>query len=220
MENNAQRVKDENLRFFGKIVASISHEIKNVMAIINEKAGLLKDLTLMAEKGAALDPARIQTLAEDLKFQIKRGDGIIQNMNKFAHSVDEDIQQVDLDELVVLMTLLAERFASRMVVKLNLKRSENSIKIRTHPFLLESLVWECLSFAMETCEKEETVTIMIKKSENAAEVRFGLENRFSDQLQSFPGDVTKILMKELQANLMIDSETGELVLSLPEDIQS
>ena len=219
MENDTQKVKDENLRFFGKIVASISHEIKNVMAIINEKAGLLKDLTLMTEKGVALDPIRIQTLAEDLKLQIKRGDAIVQNMNKFAHSVDEDIQQVDLDELADLMTLLAERFASRMVVTLNLKTSENARKIRTHPFLLEFLIWECLSFAMETCEKDGTVNIMIKRSENAAEVRFALtKNRFTDPLSSFPDDSTKKLMKELQANLMIDSETGELVLSLPAEL--
>ena len=31
------------LQFFGKMTASISHEIKNVMAIINESAGLLDD---------------------------------------------------------------------------------------------------------------------------------------------------------------------------------
>jgi len=55
MENSTQGSKDDSLRFFGKIVASISHEIKNVMAIINEKAGLIKDLTLMAEKGVESD---------------------------------------------------------------------------------------------------------------------------------------------------------------------
>ena len=38
------------LQFFGKVSASIAHEIKNVLAIINENAGLLEDLTFAARK--------------------------------------------------------------------------------------------------------------------------------------------------------------------------
>ena len=34
------------IQFFGKMAASISHEIKNVLAIINENAGLLEDICL------------------------------------------------------------------------------------------------------------------------------------------------------------------------------
>jgi len=216
MENDTQKSKDENLQFFGKIVASISHEIKNVMAIINEKAGLIKDLTLMAEKGVALDPARIQTLAEDLKFQIKRGDAIVQNMNKFAHSADEDSRQVDLCELTDLMVRLAQRFALRLSVTLDLKFPETTLKIKTHPFILESLIWDCLSFAMETSEKNGTVNITINKPEDTAELRFGLTgNRFTDPLQSFPGENTKFFIKRLHADLLIDKKTGELLLSLP-----
>ena len=33
----------EGFQFFGKMSASISHEIKNALAIINENAGLLED---------------------------------------------------------------------------------------------------------------------------------------------------------------------------------
>jgi len=46
-------------------------------------------------------------------------------------------------------------------------------------------------------------------------MRFGGAANHSDPLKSFPGDGTKMLMKKLQANLSIDNETGELVLSLP-----
>ena len=42
---------ESGLRFFGKISASISHEIKNAIAVMNENAGLIKDLIMMAERG-------------------------------------------------------------------------------------------------------------------------------------------------------------------------
>ena len=45
----------ESLQFFGKISASVSHEIKNVFAVINEAAGLLEDFTIMVDKGMPIE---------------------------------------------------------------------------------------------------------------------------------------------------------------------
>jgi len=60
-------INGENaLKFFGKMTASISHELKNVLAIINENAGLLEDLCAMAEKGRPVDPVRIKPCPEKL----------------------------------------------------------------------------------------------------------------------------------------------------------
>ena len=49
--------ENESLRFFGKMNASISHELRNALAVINENAGLIKDLMIMTEKGHPLDKA-------------------------------------------------------------------------------------------------------------------------------------------------------------------
>jgi len=134
MSNDQNAAKDENLRFFGKVIASISHELKNVMAIINEKAGLLHDLTLMAQKGMALDVNRIQSIADDVQSQIKRGDTIVKNMNKFAHSVDEETAQINLSELTVLMATLSERTASRLGVTLTVKPAQTGLSSAPGPF--------------------------------------------------------------------------------------
>jgi signal transduction histidine kinase len=79
---------EAGLQFFGKMSASISHEIKNALAIINESAGLLDDLSLRAERGIPVEPERLKKQAGNILKQIRRADGIIQNMNKFAHSID------------------------------------------------------------------------------------------------------------------------------------
>ena len=84
------------LQFFGQISASISHELKNVLAIINENAGLLEDLALMADRGKPIDPERLIKMAATVKRQIGRADGIIKNMNRFAHSADHPVETVDV----------------------------------------------------------------------------------------------------------------------------
>ena len=48
--------QNDDLLFFGRIGASVSHELKNVLAVMNEQAGLLGDLACMAARGMPLDP--------------------------------------------------------------------------------------------------------------------------------------------------------------------
>ncbi len=216
MNAKQHAVKDENIRFFGKIVASISHEIKNVLAIINEKAGLLNDLTLMAQKGTALDLGRIQAISNDMQAQIKRGDAIIKNMNKFAHSVDEAIQQINLMEITGLMTTLAERSASRQGVTLCLIPLSSSPMVQTRPFLLELLIWNCLQFAMPRCGEKKTVTIQIEQAMQGPQVKFSLGNNPIEEPVAFEN--LSWLLEMVQADLRMLVAESQLILSLPEKI--
>jgi signal transduction histidine kinase len=216
MNAHDHEISDENVRFFGNVVASISHEIKNVMAIINEKAGLLKDLTLMAQKGISLDMNRIQSIADDVKVQIKRGDAIIKNMNKFAHSIDEVIQEVTLNDLTGLMTSLSERFASRFGATLIFMPAQEGLTIRTQPFLLEFILWECIKIALERCGEDKTITIAVEKSDPGALIKFFIRNE--NFPESIPIDGLSRQLQSLRAGLAIQKNEPQMILSLPKDI--
>ncbi|MGD8291766.1 MAG: sensor histidine kinase, partial [Desulfobacterales bacterium] len=82
-------VAEMGLQFFGRISASVSHELKNVLAIVNENAGLLEDLACMANRGKPIDPSRLIKMADAVKKQVGRADEILKNMNRFAHSIDQ-----------------------------------------------------------------------------------------------------------------------------------
>jgi signal transduction histidine kinase len=216
MNTHHHETRDENVRFFGKVVASISHEIKNVLAIINEKAGLLQDLTLMAQKGMALDINRVQTIAEDMRSQIKRGDNIIKNMNKFAHSVDEDMLEVSLNDLVGLVVSLSERFASRFGAKINFKPAQTGFTIRTRPFPLECILWDCIKIALERCGEDKTITITVEKSAQGAQIQFFIRNE--NFAESIPLESFSQLLTNLHADLKVHKNEPQMILSLPKDI--
>ena len=127
---------ETGLQFFGKISASISHEIKNVLAIINENAGLLEDFTLMGDRGIPIDPARLKVMAVAVKKQIGRADGIIKDMDRFAHSIDQTTTTVDLAQTIELVMALTARFAAMRGVQVNLRLPENPVTFQTAPFLL------------------------------------------------------------------------------------
>ena len=164
MVDQLNSIGETGFKFFGKMTASISHEIKNVLAIINENAGLLDDFSAMADQGMAIDPARLKKMAGALANQVGRADGILKNMDQFAHSIDKTIIDVDLNEIIKLLIALADRFAAMRSVAVETDLSENLIKIRTSPFLLMNLLWLCLDFAMDACGAGHTVVVQTLKA--------------------------------------------------------
>lgn len=207
------------LHFFGTMTASISHEINNILSIINENAGLLEDFTLMADKGIPLDPERIKVLAGKITAQIRRADMIVKNMNKFAHSVDEPVKRIDLIDLLGLVVALSNRLASIRCVTLEVDPPKNPIAITTNDFFLKNLLWLCLDFAMNAAGQDKTVVLNAEQAENNVLVRFtrleGLKN--APRMDS-PGFREGGLLVALKGELTIDIKAGEILLTLPSDV--
>jgi hypothetical protein len=216
MNSNWEVLSETGLQFFGKMSASISHEIKNVLAIINENAGLLEDLTVMAEKGGPVDPQRLKTQAERIMKQIRRGDEIVKGMNRFAHSVDEPLRQTDLSDTLVLMCVLSGRFASMRGVRLELEPPATQIPILTNPFFLENLIWLCLDFAMGRAGAGKTVLLKAQKIEGGGKIGFlKLEDLAKSQTDSFPGERETALMQALKAEMAVHKDKSEIYLTFP-----
>ena len=216
MSWNWEVISVTGLQFFGMMSASISHEIKNVMAIINENAGLLEDLTVMAEKGMPIDPQRLRTQASRIMKQIRRGDDIIKSMNRFAHSVDEPWRQVELNDTLGLMCTLSGRFASMRGVTLELDPPSTQVPIITNPFLLQNFIWLCLDFAMGSTGTGKTVVLRAEKIDRGAKIRLSkLQDLAKRETGSFPGERETALLQALNADLVIQKELGELHLTFP-----
>ena len=118
MGSDWEIIGKEGLQFFGKMSASISHEIKNVLAIINENAGLLEDFTLMAETGGPIEMERFKTVAGKIKNQVGRADGIVKNLSRFAHSADDFTEEIDLNEVLGFVVSLSSRLADMQGIAL------------------------------------------------------------------------------------------------------
>ena len=110
--NDNRLLHDMELAFFGTITASVSHELNNVLSIINEYSGLLDDLVSGDNKDKPIEKERIQKIALNIAKQIKREQGIIKLLNRFAHRVDNTLVKFNLNELVTDITRLSQRFAS------------------------------------------------------------------------------------------------------------
>lgn len=156
----------KELEFFGKITASISHELNNVLSIINEYSGLLDDLVLAAQKGKPLDENRIQQIAQNISEQIKRERDIIKLLNKFAHRVDTPLAKFNLNELVNDITRITQRFASLKKVSLRATLPDDEIFLINNPFIIQHAIFSCFSMALESSNHNDLISIELQKEES------------------------------------------------------
>lgn len=213
MNTTLDILTESGLQFFGKMTASISHEIKNVLAIINENAGLLDDLALMADRGAPVDPQRLKNMSQMVMKQVGRADAITKNMNRLAHSVDESIKTIDLNDIMELLAALSNRFTSMRGVTVEPKPNEGPVMLRTFPFFLMNLLWLCLDFTMDAVDEDKIVELVTQKTETGIQVFFkGLGEGAGASLKPFPAGPEKGLCDLLEAELEVNAGNREIVI--------
>jgi len=165
MKDTINFINIEALKFSGKVNASISHELKNVLAIISETSGFLSDLTDLAKQGKDLKISLLEGCSESIAEDIQRGFATIKQMNQFAHSVDVPIKEVDLLETLELTVNLSGflSFASRVQIK---NHDDEIRSVLTCPFLLQNLIYQILLFTYESIGPDGDILIEFNSKKN------------------------------------------------------
>lgn len=201
------------VQVFGKISAAISHDLKNVLAIVNENAGLLDDLALRAAKGFEVPPERLNIATARILKQVKRGDTVLKNLNRYAHSTDAPLQQVNLAEMVGLMVDLAGRQAAMKELVFTITPAE--VQVNTCAIYLESLVYLVLRQVIDTLPRREAVEVAI--AEEAGVPMICLRNGSGLAMlpdEGYPGPQEEELLHWLSATLTV--APGSVELRVPE----
>ena len=82
----------------GRLGAGVAHEINNPLAIINEKAGLIKDLFKFG--GRYADDAKLMGIVDSILASVNRCSVITRRLLNFARDTDTEPVPVDLGETI------------------------------------------------------------------------------------------------------------------------
>ena len=191
MNNTIDFGNSDDLVFFGKVNASISHELKNNMAIISEAAGLLQDLTEMAVKGQMIELEMLKTCSQDIIEEIQRGFAIIKRMNAFSHSVDDPVKKVNLLDVIDLMVALSKFLSFASKIRFDPIPEDASV-VLTCPFRLQNLIYHALVFAFESAGPDGQIVIGLKPQPNGS-VHITFSGLDSNNSRSFASGKIKII---------------------------
>ena len=155
------------LEVFSMISASISHEIKNCLAIINETAGLLEDYGHMLGDEGAVPVEQTNPAATSVMKQVNRANLIMKEFNTFSHNTDEPFKTVDCRELVDLLICLSKREAAGKKLTVQHIKKDHPVSLRVDITAIESLIYLCLLQIYRLAKNSATISLDISMENNS-----------------------------------------------------
>ena len=215
----------KEVAFFGKITAGITHEIKNVLAIIQESSGLMEDILGVTEDGTFPHKDKFIKSVNRIHGQIQRGIDITSRLNRFAHNPDHCPASLDLNEIAEQMVLLASRFARLKNVVLESSPSDPPLIIKSDPVSLEMALFESIEILLYITGSGGKITLSPRKIQDKCVLGVGYENTILPE-EDF---LAKIFSTERWASLQetmaclggtvkVFGLAPEILLHLPESI--
>lgn len=209
-------ISGEGLRFFGGISASVSHEIRNKLAVINEKAGLVQDIALAMKTGRPIDPDRLEVQAGKIKDQVSQANEIVGALSRLGHSTDATRARIDVADLVGLVVKLYGRKSSQAEITIDTSGLTDGVSVSSNPLLLECLVGACIDIALPRVDASRNMAISSEPGGDGVILRFQHLEGVDDSDVEFGGEDSgaRAVLTVLGGRLEADCQRGELVLEV------
>jgi nitrogen fixation/metabolism regulation signal transduction histidine kinase len=215
-EDIRRRLLEKNLAFFGVIAAGVSHEMRNVLSIVGEYAGLLDDLLAAAERGKPVDPEKLKRLSTKITRQVKKGTEAMERFSYFAHAADQQTASVDLNAVARNVVGLAERKARLVGCTLQSSLPDEPMETVTDPFSLQHAVFAGIRWMLESPARGQIVTIQVARKGANGVISIGSGAAELDGAVEPAPDIST-LMAQLGGTLETSVQDGKhaLILTLP-----
>ena len=148
----------------------MAHEINNPLAIINEKAGLIKDIFTIKHEYSE-DPKLIKDL-DSILSSVKRAGRITKQLLRFARNVQASIEVIKLDELIEESLSFLKKDAEVRLISLDVKINDVA-EIRNDRGKLEQIFLNIINNAFAAMSDGGHFEITVNSSDdNAVMLRF------------------------------------------------
>jgi two-component system NtrC family sensor kinase len=133
------------LSSIGRLAAGVAHEVNNPLAVINEKAGLMKDIIDVTANFP--DKQRFLKLVQAIIQSVERCRAITHRLLGFARRMDVEITLLDVNEIVKEVMGFLEKEAVHRNIKLRFHPADNLFRIASDRGQLQQVFLNILNNA-------------------------------------------------------------------------
>jgi len=158
--------------FLAAMTASATHEVRNVLAIIKESAGLIEDLIQLSSERGTLDKEKVQRAVGRVDAQVKRGSDLLAGLNRLSHTLDQDLATVDLRQEVEQVVFRSKRFARKKNQTVMSREGLASATVSVHPLHLQMAFFAAMERCIEIYPEGTPISVGVENSDEIPEVVF------------------------------------------------
>lgn len=147
----------DKLASIGRLAAGVAHEINNPLAIINEKAGLMKDLIQLTPNFPRQEKFMAQL--SSLENAVERARTITHRLLGFARRMDVSLKKLQLNEVIQEVLGFLQREILHRNIQLTLELQENLPMIIADQGQLQQIFLNIINNAIDAIDKDGTISI-------------------------------------------------------------
>jgi signal transduction histidine kinase len=167
--------EDRDAAFVAKITANATHEIRNVLAIIKESAGLVSDV-IHSQGGRVLSNAdKVVRAIDRIDAQVSRGAAFLENLNRFAHCLDRAQDEIDLNQEAQQTAFLCQRLARRGRHEIQVQAGDQAVPAGLNPLWLQIALYAAVECCLDQLPEAGKVTIRTTRQEDRPSLEFVAE---------------------------------------------
>ena len=151
------------LSSIGRLAAGVAHEINNPMAIINEKAGLMKDL--IDYGGSFPEKDKFLSLTDAILQSVNRCRSITHRLLGFARRMEVKIEVLDLNEVIRETLTFLEKEAVYRNIEIDLQLAEDLPPIASDRGQLQQVFLNLLNNALAAVQEGGKIAITTREKD-------------------------------------------------------
>lgn len=220
-EDDMEELENREAAFLGKLTAVITHELRNVLAIIKETSGLAEDVLAMNDQGPSPQGERLSKALSGIGRQVQRGNELIDGLNHLAHTPDTSEAQVQLNDQAAQMSVLAQRIAKQKKVSLEAVPSDANPSTVINPLRLQMTMLAAIECCLEVSTAGASVTIEPGLKDGKPAITFCIRGsdggpHVTPEMATSPGwTALSDTAQQLGVEVKADDDAGRVRLVLP-----
>jgi two-component system NtrC family sensor kinase len=154
----SQTEHSAKLASIGRLAAGVAHEINNPLAIINEKAGLMKDILEFSEEAASCKE-KFLPLILAISGSVERCRTITHRLLGFARRMDVKIEEINVNDAVQEVIGFLEREILYRNIHLQLNLAEGLPRIESDRGQLQQVFLNIINNAIDAVGEGGIITV-------------------------------------------------------------
>lgn len=153
----------DKLASIGRLAAGVAHEINNPLAIINEKAGLMKDLLEYGDPSQ--NKEKFLQLVSSIQDSVTRCKTITHRLLSFSKRIDKAREEFNINEAIQEVVGFIEKEIHNKGINIVYEFQEDLPKITTDKGQLQQVLLNIINNAVDAVDIGGTIEIMTRLSD-------------------------------------------------------